>query len=117
MSSAADQSVSAQYLMALSDSSPMGGSRGLMNSHSSGAMMSNTGQERVADEESGSSGYAYYPGPLIEAGLANPKLAVKKEDSVRQQESSSGQLQNNGRMVGLETSRGIYSWGGNQMGP
>ena len=117
MSSAADQSVSAQYLMALSDSSPMGGSRGLMNSPSGGTMMSNTGQERVADEESGSSGYAYYPGPLIEAGLANPKLAVKKEDSVRQQESSSGQLQNNGRMVGLETSRGIYSWGGNQMGP
>jgi hypothetical protein len=48
----------------------------------------------------------------MDAGLADPKMAVKKEDHGRQQNSSSGQLENNCRMVGLETSRGMYSWGG-----
>ncbi len=117
MSSSADHNVSTQYLIALSDPSLMGGSRGLMNSHSSGTMMSTTGQERVSEEESSSNGYAYYPGPLMEAGLANPKVSAKREDPGRRQDSQGGQLQSNCRVVGLETSRGIYNWGGNQMGP
>jgi meiosis-specific transcription factor NDT80 len=113
MSSSADHNASsAQYLIALSDPSPMGGSRGLMNSPSGGTIMSTTGHDRVSEEEPSSSGYAYYPGALMEAGLANPKASVKREGPGRPQDSPSGQLQSNYRMVGLETSRGIYNWGG-----
>jgi meiosis-specific transcription factor NDT80 len=95
------------------------------SSTSSGSLLPTQMEDRIPDDDSKLDSkldtYTYFPGPLYEAGLANPKVSIKSE-------SQGGQLDepttnhtasytlpspwaaSSCRMVGLESSRGLYPW-------
>jgi hypothetical protein len=90
---------------------------------SSGSLMPVQLDDRIADEDSKLDTYSYFPGPLYEAGLASPKIESKSGNHVRRSEESttSGNTAHHHlpspwasgtcRLVGLESSRGLYPWG------
>jgi meiosis-specific transcription factor NDT80 len=91
---------------------------------SSGSLVPVQLEDRMTDEDSKLDAYSYFPGPLYEAGLASPKIEPKSENHVRRSEESttsgnaaahhhlpSPWATNTCRLVGLESSRGLYPWG------
>jgi meiosis-specific transcription factor NDT80 len=115
----------AHHLASMSDNAlPSVDSLSLPSSgSSSGSLVPVQLDDRITDEDSKLDTYSYFPGPLYEAGLASPKVESKSGNHVRRSEESttsgntahhylpSPWATNTCRLVGLESSRGLYPWG------
>jgi meiosis-specific transcription factor NDT80 len=95
------------------------------SSSSSGSLLPTQMDDRIPEDDSKLDAkldtYTYFPGPLYEAGLASPKASNKSEyhggpsnESTANHAASytlpSPWAAGSCRMVGLESSRGLYPW-------